>query len=278
MNSLALLRELGLNQLEAEIYFFLLPQTAMTAYKVAKYLGKPVANVYKAVEVLARKGAVLVEDGESRACRAVPAAEFLRRAEQDFAAVARQAAQSLAHLESPPLEERVYRLETVEQVYARCREMCARAVQVLVIDAFPLTLRKIRPWLEEAAARGVTVHVEAYEPIEIRGAQVILPHVGDRPVADWRAQQLNVVADGRENLMALLDLDGATLLQGHWSNSLYLSCMHHSGRLCEQTILRALAADAAGQDGMAVIRSHPFFLESRVPGQKELVERYAPIR
>ncbi len=277
MPALQALQDLGLNQLEAEIYLFLLPQPPMTAYRVAKHLGKPAANVYKAIDVLARKGAVLLDDGDSRTCRAIPAKDFLRRAQRDFSDVASRAQAHLASIETAPLDERVYRLETTEQVFLRCREMAESATRVLVVDAFPLTLNRIRDWLEAAAARGVAVHVEAYEPVEIRGADVIVVPMGDRPVQLWRSQQLNIVSDGRENLMALLDRTGAAVLQAYWSNSLYLSCLHHAGRLCEQTILRALAADKAGGNPIAILRAHPFFLESDVPGQKELMQRHASL-
>ena len=277
MDATELLRELGLNQLEAEIYLFLLPQPAMTAYKIAKHLGKPAANVYKAVDVLARKGAVLLEDGEARTCRALPAKKFLRRAERDFVALSREAEKQLACPESPPLEERVYRLETVDHVLSRCHEMVEGARNVLVVDAFPLALRRISPSLAAAAARGVTVHVEAYEPVSIPGANVIVASAGNRPVGLWRAQQLNVVSDGRENLMALLNMDGSSIFQAYWSNSLYLSCLHHAGRLCEQTLLRALAALEEGGDVAAILKAHPFFLNSKVPGQMELVNKYAPL-
>lgn len=55
--AIELLRQLGLNQLEAEVYAFLLPNEPMTAYAIGTALGKPTANVYKAIEHLARLGA-----------------------------------------------------------------------------------------------------------------------------------------------------------------------------------------------------------------------------
>ena len=79
-----MLRELGFNRIEAQIYIFLLPHSPMTAYKIAQKIGKPAANVYKAVECLAHKGALVIEDGPNRTCRAMPTDIFLRRAEQDF--------------------------------------------------------------------------------------------------------------------------------------------------------------------------------------------------
>jgi sugar-specific transcriptional regulator TrmB len=53
--AIELLRQIGLNQLEAEVYAFLLPSEPMTAYAIGTALGKPTANVYKAIERLARQ-------------------------------------------------------------------------------------------------------------------------------------------------------------------------------------------------------------------------------
>ncbi len=272
------LRELGLNQLEVEVYIFLLPQPPTTAYRIAKSLGKPAANVYKAVESLSRRGALIVEDGPSRLCRPVPARVFLKRAVTTFNEISLAAEVALADTEFAPIDEHVYRVETVEQIYVHCREMIEKAKAVAVIDAFPIPLDRMRPWVEKAARRGVEVFVEAYEPIALGKARVTLIPVADSIVRQWNAQQLNLVIDGEESLMALLTKDGTGVLQAYWSNSLYLSCLHHGGRLCEQTLVRALEArrnGASPEEVMAVLESHPFFMNKSVPGQKKLIRRYS---
>ena len=273
-----LLRELGLNQLEAEIYIFLLPQPPMTAYKIAKNIGKPTANVYKAVERLSRKGALIIEEGPGRTCRAVPARVFLRRAEQDYREISLMAQKVLKNVEVSPIDEHVYRVDSVEQVYAYCREMLDKAKVVVVIDAFPIPLQKIASLAADAVKRGVKVFIEAYEPITVEGAQIAFIPIADKLVSQWNAQQLNVVVDGEENLMALLTQDGSGVLQAYWSNSLYLSCLHHGGRLCEQTLVRALQARQSGvspEEIMAIIENHSFFMTTSVPGQQQLSRRYA---
>ena len=58
-----LLVEFGFTDLEAEIYLFLLGSSPTTGYRVAKGIRKPAANTYKALQTLATKGAILVEDG-----------------------------------------------------------------------------------------------------------------------------------------------------------------------------------------------------------------------
>lgn len=270
-NNIELLRELGLNQLEAEVYLFALGQPPMTAYRIAKCIGKPQANVYKAVEVLAKKGALLVEDGGSRTCRAVPAGEFLRRAERDFVEFSKLAKMRLDEVQPVPIDERVYRLETVAQIYHQAREMIGRARSAVVVDAFPLPLRKLTEALT-IAARRVDVRVEAYEAAEIADADVVVVSNGAQSLRAWKAHQLNVVVDGRESLMALIGMDGEAVLQAYWSNSLYLSCLHHAGRLCEQTLIKIMADPKRAAE---IIAEHPFFYRASVPGHKELLKRYA---
>jgi HTH-type transcriptional regulator, sugar sensing transcriptional regulator len=275
--ALKLLHDLGLNLLEAEIYLFMLPQPPLTAYKIAKHLGKPSANVYKAVDTLALKGGLVVEDGTSRTCRVIPPRIFLRRAEQDFHEVSLEAQAALKDIEIWPIDEHVYRVNSVEQVYAYCREMIEKAKSVVVIDAFPLPLNRIAFLAKAAAKRGVEVFVEAYENIEIDGAQITLVPVADKVISQWSAQQLNVVIDGTENLMALFTRDGSDILQAYWSNSLYLSCLHHGGRLCEQTLVRALQAGrngASAEEMLSIMENHAFLINKPVPGQQELSRRY----
>ncbi len=274
----AALRNLGFNQLEAEVYVFLLSNPPMTAYRIARHIAKPTANVYKAAEVLARKGAIVLEEGENRVCRAVPVGQFRKRAERDYRAALQSAADALDHLEPPASDERVYRVESATQVFELAREMIgARAKKVVVVDAFPSALDRIVDCVRAAARRGVNVFVEAYRPVEIPKASVVRASVSLTAVEHWRSEQLNVVIDGREHLIALLSRDLDTVYQAVWSNSLYLSCIQHAGRLCEHTLVRMLEAAESGatpEQVLGMLRDHRFFVSAEVPGQKELMDRF----
>jgi sugar-specific transcriptional regulator TrmB len=274
--TIELLQQLGFNQLEAEVYVFLLPNPPQTAYRIGKQLDRATANVYKAVDSLARKGAVVVEstsDGD-RLGRAVPVADFFRLAERSFVEKTKRAAEMLANLQAAPEEERVYHIASVDQVLHRCREMLEkRASRIAVIDAFPKALQAILPSIGAAIARNVAVYVEAYAPVEIEGANVVLAHNYSQVESFWRSEQLNVVVDGREHLLALLSEDLSQLHVGIWSQGLYLSCLAHAGRLCEHTLQRLLGAK--GEAAMRkILAEHQFFLTSNVPGQQELMARH----
>ena len=76
------LQELGFTGLEAEVYIHLAQGEASTGYAIARALNKPTANTYKAIAALEAKGAVIVDDGDTRACWAAsawPMSWFMRR-------------------------------------------------------------------------------------------------------------------------------------------------------------------------------------------------------
>ena len=146
---------MGLTSLEAEVYGHLLLESPATGYRVAQAIGKPAANTYKALESLARKGAVLVDDGANRLCRAVPSDEWLSQLERQFQANKKQAAEALAGLSTTAYDDRIYQLTSRTQVLERCRAMLERCKHVAVMDIFPGLVADLRDAMESAAARGV---------------------------------------------------------------------------------------------------------------------------
>jgi len=270
-----MLVQLGLNELEADIYCHLLQHEPMTAYRIAQSLGKQSANVYKAVEVLARRGAVMIEEGANRLCRAVPVKEFIRHTERDFLSRTKAAASALAELHRPSFDERVYRVESVAQVFEQASTMLAAARAVAVVDAFPAAWEKVRPAVEKTIRRGVKVYLQVYEPVELEGAILIVPPDAPRAIEHWQSEQLNIVVDGEQALVALLSATLDEVHQALWSNSLYLASLLHSGMTAEHTLHRLLAAGS--ERGMRqVLREHRFFLHDELPGARELMARFQP--
>src|SRR5690348_11547616 len=65
------LLEFGFNGIEAAIYQTLRRNPGLTGYRIAKLIGKQQANTYQALASLLHKGAVLVEEAETRTYSAV---------------------------------------------------------------------------------------------------------------------------------------------------------------------------------------------------------------
>ncbi|HVG24822.1 MAG TPA: helix-turn-helix domain-containing protein [Thermoanaerobaculia bacterium] len=269
------LTSLGLNDLEAEIYVHLLQHEPMTAYRVAQSLGRQTANVYKAMESLSRRGAVLIEEGESRLCRAVPVREFLRHTEREYLARTKAASEALAELHRPSFDERVYRVESIAQVFEQVSTMLQAARAIAVVDAFPAAAEKIRPAVEKAIRRGVKVYVQAYDDTVIKGAIHITPPDPAAVLAYWQSEQLNVVVDGEQCLVALLtrSLDG--IHQALWSNSPYLAALLHGGLTAEHTLHR-LSAATNERAMRRILGEHRFFLHDELPGSRALLARFQP--
>lgn len=271
------LRDIGLNQLEAEVYYLLLIENPMTAYKVGKLLKKPTANIYKAVEVLYSKGAIIIEEGKNKLCKAVDPKEFLALQKSQFVLKAEKASQALLNLKQQPEEEKTYSLDSVGLAMEKVKSMIAEATDILVVDAFPLALDLIAQPLQVAAKKGIKVMVQAYSEVLIEGADVLHTPNPDKVISYWQSQQLNIIADGQVSLVALFDKTMTTVYHATWSTHVYLSCILHAGRICEQSIHRLMAVPDSEQklrEIEKILAEQIFFRNSEVPGVQRLFERH----
>jgi hypothetical protein len=244
---------MGFTSLEAEVYVLLLGEPSVTGYRIAQALRKPTPNVYKAIESLEAKGAVMIDDAASRLVRPVPPDELLAGIERRFVAEREAAARALRRPGAPAGDDRVYQLRGADQVRDRARAMLARATEVVLVDAFPAPIETLRAELEEVAARGVLIAVRAYAATALEGVQVIEDGDGARVLERWPADWLNVVVDGREHLIALLTRGGGSVHQAIWSGSPYLSWVYHSA-VSKEITLAAVLARLAGETTVEALR------------------------
>lgn len=265
---------MGLTPLEAEIYAHLARGPVSTGYGIAKAIGKPTANVYKAVRTLQMKGAIVVDGGETQLCRAIPPRELLDRLDRQFRGHRDRAASMLARLPAPSPDARVYRLSSVTQVIDRCRSMIGAASQEMAVDAFPAPLGLIIPDLEAAARRGIRTVVKAYAPCDIAGARVVVEPEADKVSARWPADWCNVVVDGSQFLVALLERGGTGVVQAIWSESPSLACIVH-GYLFQEFITTLMSRAFSESSDLETLRSR--FRDSQelaprdTPGYRQLL-------
>jgi len=268
------LRSLGLNQLEAEVYVTLLRAAEpQTAYRLGQTIGKPTANVYKAIAVLQEKGAVTVEDGSKRMCSPVPVDEFLSQVQREVGQRARTARDALIGLEVEPSQARLFQIPTVSATLERASRMLAAAEEIVVLDVFPETLAQLRDDVREAADRGVQIFMQVYAPFRQKGAKVVMCSQAEEVLQHWKSEQLNLVVDGREVLLALMNRSLTTVHQAIWSNSLYLSCMMHAGFMREHafhTIAQQKEKQTFPRWLDRIMDKQLFFHTADIPGQQEL--------
>ena len=226
-HDLAALQDLGFTEIEALVYAALLTEAPTTGYRLSHRIGRPTPNTYKAIAALQAKGAVLVDDGHSRLCRPVPPDEVLAALERQFRERKTRALAAMEALRPDDADDRVYRVESVRQVLERARAMLATARRLVLLDLFPGPFAALAEALV-AAARRVRVVAKVYAPVRAPGVTLVPCPDPERVRAVWPGQQLSLVRDAEEHLVALLAEDLGSVHQAVWSNSTFLSCMHHN--------------------------------------------------
>ncbi len=261
MTPAAALLDLGFTEIEALVFCELTRLGPSTGYRLAKAVGKAAANTYQALDTLSQKGAVLVDEGEAKTWRAVPAGELIAALQARFEHRSQAALSALMTLKAPEAEARLYALKTPGQVLARARAMIAAAREVLLFDLFPQPFAALEPELALATARGVRVVGQIYAP-HATGVATVLQDTAPSQLAAWPGLQVTVVADAREHLTALISRDGERCRHGVWSDSVYLACVQHSGLAAEIV----LGAQGLGQ----ALPFEPTLFGSRPPGLDDL--------
>ena len=277
------LEGLGLTGSEAAVYAHLVRRSPATGYGVARAIGKPVANTYKALASLEEKGAVVVDDSGSRLCRAVPPDEFLARLERQFHERRSRAAQALEEMrraashdrDGDDEDPRVYRLHSRAQVMARARFMLARAERCALVDIFPDPLDELAEDLDRTAARGIDVVVKSYAESALRRAVLVPILAPERKIPGaWPGHHLNLVVDASASLLALLKPEGDGVFQAVSTASPYLAAIHHSGLQFEFMMTHVRDGIYKKQDAEAlhqIVLSYIRFSLHQMPGYKALM-------
>jgi sugar-specific transcriptional regulator TrmB len=261
---------LGFTPIEASAYAYLVQASPATGYGVARGIGKPVANTYQALQSLRHKGAVLVDGRGRRQWRAVPPRELLARIDAERAERVAEAGRTLARLHRADDDHGVYTLASRTQALARFRDMLERARRVALADVFPEPLAELRPALERAAARGITVAVMVYEPARLRGVEVVVKQDGPEQRQRWPGEWFNLVIDGTEHLLCWF---GSGAPQATWSRSPHLSWIVHGGLWSEMAMARITSGIGEGVATAELARRLKRFrryLVSQAPGYRRL--------
>lgn len=277
------LADLGFTAVEAAIYGFLLQESPASGYRIAQALGKPPGGVYKALEGLHEKGAVLeAHDGESRVVRAVPPVELLGRLAAEFEERRAAVLEALTAAPAAADDRRVYAIRNREQFFARVRAVLAAARQVVVATCCPAPLAELVESFVEAWRRGVAVGVKVYAPVDLGGAEVVVDPRGLPAVASGPGQWVYLVADGWEVAGGLLSHDGGTLREAFWTTNALLGWSAFSGLSSDIVLAAARQRLAAGADRDELARLFEQLApleEPRSRGKQALGQRYGqPLR
>lgn len=226
MNLPDALESLGLAHIEALSYAYLAGNPATTGYRVARGIGKPTANVYRALETLERKGLVIQDRGTRPGYRALPPDEMLAQLEREFLQRKSRAAEELAALKPSVDDEKWYALKTHEHVLARAHLLLAAARRIALVEVTYASFLHLANAIDDARSRGVRVVVATDEaPAHSNADTLSDPR---RPLA-----ALRMVADARESLFATLPNDAGGVREGIWTRSPLLGRTLHDALVSE---------------------------------------------
>lgn len=237
-----ILTPFGFTSLESEIYTFLLRESPATGYRVAQAIGKAAANTYKAIESLQQKGAVLVEEGANRSCRAVPSDELLARLTRDFEWRRAEAELHLANISNPNSDDRVYTLRSRAQIIERARHMLGNAQSVALIACSAHSAHPLLDAFASCSRRGVDLSIISPERLDVAAVQRTKANLLD---------EIRLVFDGSEYLCALFKHGKEDAVQAIWTSSPYLAICAHRGLAAEFSELGVNVRPAESTSGYA---------------------------
>jgi len=253
------LQEIGFNRLESEVYLTLLKQSPLTGYKIAQILGEGSSNIYKALDILIKKGAIMVEElPTTRQFTAVAAKEYMERVEKQIAGSLKFLEENLPVNSDAVNETRVFKLGTVEQVLERAVDMILNAQKQIVVDAFPKMLELIKPYLLKTAKgkndKKVHVVVNSYDGTELKNCVMVKKSAGADALKVWKDSWLNMVVDGEKYLLAVISPDGKTLRHAVWTNSPFLSYVLYSG-IASEMMFSVLIDELKKRDMVDIVKA-----------------------
>jgi len=271
------LQEIGFNRLESEVYLTLLKQSPLSGYKIAQIIGEGSSNIYKALDILRKKGAVMVEELPStRQFTAVPAKEYLARVEKQIENSLKYLSSNLPESSDSEMETRVFQLDTIDQVLERAEDMIRNAKKQIIVDGFPKMLEMIRPDLEKATQKRVKdklhVVINSYDGTEIKNCVMIKKSAGADALKIWKDSWLNLVVDGEKYLLAVVQPDGKTLKHAVWTNSPFLSYVLYSG-IASEIMFSALIDELRKNDLLNILKEALNKYSEPVMGSSELTQQ-----
>jgi sugar-specific transcriptional regulator TrmB len=269
---------LGLTELEAGLYAFLLGESPATGYRVAQGVGKSFGSVYKTLEGLLDKGVVTApDDSGGRGFRAVALEELLGARRRELERAAEVARAALHAVPGEHADELVYRLSRREQVLARAGAMLEASTDFCIVTATPVLADVLTEDLRKAAARAVHVGLKAFAPIEIPGVRVAMDPRGIEAVTRGPGEWLQITADGRELLLAIFDHTGEHLRTATWTAHAHLNWSMYTGHSSNFVFaaVRTAIRDGASVDELRTMMNEMVaFQTPRSDSKRRLMERF----
>lgn len=210
--------KLGFSEYEARAYTTLLAESPVTGHRLAKLSGIPPSMVYRVVENLVDRGAVVTLPQDNAVTyAAVPAAEFLAQLGREQETILTSLRDELSH-HKPTLDPGlVWTIRGHSNIMARARTMIDGATSRVYLALFPADCSRLQPELEAATNRGVQVVVFTTGHVDLPGGRVVVTPIPNDAPDSGQIVELILVRDGQEALIG--ERLGMHQAQASWTRS-----------------------------------------------------------
>lgn len=248
------LMELGLSKLQARIYLALYLEPGQTGYKIAQGLNEPSANTYKALELLLKKGIILLDEtGTNKKYSAMPIENYLNQLEIQFKTKRAVIENKLKNIKPVIAQEGIFRIENINQLYENAKAIINNAKEVLALDCSIPPLEILKQDLETAAQNGVKVIVKTSADISIPGCDIIYSKEMSSTINELPIQYLNICNPGMEHLIALLNNDNSKVVNAVLSRNRFQSIVAYNGIASEFILAKLLEMLIAGKKNSEIL-------------------------
>ncbi|NQV42468.1 MAG: TrmB family transcriptional regulator [Candidatus Marinimicrobia bacterium] len=271
------LKDLGLSELESQIYLALYQEAGLTGYRIAQIINRPIPNSYKALSTLETKGLVISEEGRrSKVYSALPLSEFLDIQEKSFQRRRSQLEANLKQLVPADQQEGIFRISDFSQVLAKARSLIQKAEISIMGDIFPPMVELLKSELEAAAKRGVPVFLLTYDDTILDGCHHSHPNPGDHPLERWDNEWLDMCIDGVDFMQSVLNQKNETVHQAIWGHNIYLG-VNVTARLGFEMLLRQVMKTAEDTPAANQIKNAHDALYDKIFLKTELIAKYQEV-
>lgn len=233
-----MLREIGLNELEARIYIWLLQQDRSTGYKIATGIDKPVANTYKALKSLEQKGAVISDNSTGKKnYETIPAEQLLQKMENEFSRKKEEIISEVSKLNSRQSVGGIYELNSIDLVYETASQLIDGARSSLAMDCYPAPYQHIKEALDAVDTDKVMILKHKYDYELVEGTYRPKKRRSDLTLSELRGQWMILIRDAKEALIAFFSVDGKDLLHSIWIRDPFISLILYNGLTVENNLI-----------------------------------------
>ena len=225
---LVFLESLGFSSLEIEIYQFLLNNEPATGYTISRETGRYKANVYNALASLVKKGAILVSGDEGKIYKAVMPNNLINQMKVQFDELVANATKLEQKLKVSTIDERIYQLSSVKQVFETYRTILKNCQEIALIELYPEPLQVLKKDVEAASSRGINITLRKYSEDKIDVQNIIQSPYGTDTFKEHKGSWLSIFADGTQFLIAHLTPDHEKVRYAFWSQNPFLSWTFYS--------------------------------------------------